>query len=111
MASKVYWARRCSVTTINWKIIRTIREKAKKLLAEAGYPNGLTVDFNTHAGRYQKDRETAQAIASQMARAGIKTYIKTPEYAIYEEELNNGKYGMYMFGRGSITDPEAFSIR
>ena len=86
-------------------------EKAKKLLAEAGYPNGLTVDFNTHAGRYQKDRETAQAIASQMAKAGIKTNIKTPEYAIYEEDFNNGKYGMYMFGRGSITDPEAFYIR
>ena len=86
-------------------------EKAKKLLAEAGYPNGLAVDFYSHAGRYQKDRETAQAIASQLAKAGIKTDIKTPEYAIYEENFNNGKYGMYMFGRGSITDPEAFYIR
>jgi peptide/nickel transport system substrate-binding protein len=86
-------------------------EKAKKLLAEAGYPNGISVDFYAHSGRYQKDRETAQAIASQMTKAGIKTEIKTPEYAIYEESFNNGKYGMYMFGRGSITDPEAFYIR
>ena len=31
-------------------------QKAKQLLAEAGYPEGLTVDFYTHAGRYQKDR-------------------------------------------------------
>ena len=46
-----------------------------------------------------------------MAKAGIKTDIKAAEYAIYEEEFNNGKYGMYMFGRGSITDPEAFYIR
>jgi hypothetical protein len=28
-----------------------------------------------------------------------------------ETDFNAGKYGMYMFGRGSITDPEAFYIR
>lgn len=86
-------------------------EKAKKLLAEAGYPNGVTVDFYTHTGRYSKDKETAEAIVSQLAKAGIKADIKTPEYAIYEAEFNAGKYGMYMFGRGSITDPEPFYIR
>jgi len=86
-------------------------QKAKQLLAEAGYSDGVSVDFYAHAGRYQKDRETAQAIVNQMAKAGIKCNIKTPEYAIYETEFNAGKYGMYMFGRGSITDPEAFYIR
>lgn len=86
-------------------------QKAKQLLAEAGHPEGVSVDFYTHSGRYQKDRETAQAIVSQMAKAGIKCNIKNPEYAIYETEFNAGKYGMYMFGRGSITDPEAFYIR
>ncbi|MSP37221.1 MAG: hypothetical protein EXR70_01850 [Deltaproteobacteria bacterium] len=86
-------------------------EKAKKLLAEAGYPNGVSVDFYTHFGRYSKDRETSEAMVSQMAKAGIKAEIKTPEYAIYEAEFNAGKYGMYLFGRGSITDPEPFYIR
>lgn len=86
-------------------------EKAKQLLAQAGYPNGLSVDFYSPSGRYTKDKETAQAVASQLAKAGIRTNLKTPEWAIYETEVNNGKYGMYLFGRGSVDDPEAFYIR
>jgi peptide/nickel transport system substrate-binding protein len=86
-------------------------ERAKKMLAEAGYASGLTVDFYSPSGRYQKDKETAQAIVSQMAKAGIKVNLKTPEWAVFEEEYNAGKYGMYMIGRGSVDDLEAFFIR
>lgn len=86
-------------------------EKAKKLLAQAGYPNGLSVDFYSPSGRYSKDLETAQAVASQLAKAGIRANLKTPEWAIYETDVNNGKYGMYLYGRGSVDDPEAFYIR
>ncbi|HWP60658.1 MAG TPA: ABC transporter substrate-binding protein [Candidatus Acidoferrales bacterium] len=86
-------------------------ERAKKLLAEAGFPSGLALDFYAPSGRYPKDRETAQAIVSQMAKAGIKLNLKTPEWAVFEEEYNAGKYGMYMIGRGSVDDLEAFFIR
>lgn len=86
-------------------------EKAKKLLAQAGYPNGVAVDFYSPSGRYSKDLETAQAVVSQLAKAGIRANLKTPEWAIYEPDVNNGKYGMYLYGRGSIGDPEAFYIR
>jgi peptide/nickel transport system substrate-binding protein len=85
--------------------------KAKKLLAEAGHPNGLTVDFYSLSGRYVKDRETAETMINQMAKAGIRCNLKTPEYAIYDQEYNAGKYAMYMIGRGSVVDPEAFYIR
>jgi peptide/nickel transport system substrate-binding protein len=86
-------------------------ERAKKLLAEAGFPNGISLDFHSPSGRYPKDRETAQAVVSQMAKAGIKLNLKTPEWAVFEEEYNAGKYGMYMIGRGSVDDLEAFFIR
>jgi peptide/nickel transport system substrate-binding protein len=86
-------------------------EKAKQMLADAGFPNGLTVDFYSPSGRYPKDRETAQAVVSQLAKAGIRANLKTPEWAVFESEYNGGKYGMYMIGRGSVDDLEAFFIR
>jgi peptide/nickel transport system substrate-binding protein len=86
-------------------------DKAKKLLGEAGFPSGITLDFHSPSGRYPKDKETAQALVSQMAKAGIKLNLKTPEWAVFEEEYNAGKYGMYMIGRGSVDDLEAFFIR
>ncbi|MGH7771669.1 MAG: ABC transporter substrate-binding protein, partial [Candidatus Binatia bacterium] len=85
--------------------------RAKKLLAQAGYPDGLAVDFYSPSGRYTKDRETAQAVVSQLAKAGIRANLKTPEWAVFGAKYNSGKYGMYMIGRGSVVDPEAFFIR
>lgn len=48
-------------------------EKAKKLLAEAGYPQGFTIDFVSTAGRYPKDKEVAEVIAGMLGKAGIRT--------------------------------------
>ncbi len=51
-------------------------EKAKELLAEAGFPDGIDIQIWHIQGRYPKDREVAEAMAQQMARAGIRC---TPE--------------------------------
>jgi peptide/nickel transport system substrate-binding protein len=45
--------------------------KAKQLLAEAGYPNGLEVDFNYTIGAYLLDKEVAEAIQGQLSKVGI----------------------------------------
>ena len=41
-------------------------EKAKQLLAEAGYPNGFEIDFVSPQGRYIMDRQIAEAIQAQL---------------------------------------------
>ena len=51
-------------------------ERAKELLAEAGYPDGIDIQIWHIQGRYPKDREVAEAMAQQMARANIRC---TPE--------------------------------
>ncbi|MBI4608404.1 MAG: hypothetical protein HY726_05285 [Candidatus Rokubacteria bacterium] len=38
-------------------------ERARRLLAEAGYAQGLSLTLNTPSGRYLKDKEVAEAIA------------------------------------------------
>jgi len=63
--------------------------KAKKLLAEAGFPNGLEIQLNSPQGRYVRDKEVAEAVTGQLTKAGIKTTLKTFEFVNY---LNNMVY-------------------
>jgi peptide/nickel transport system substrate-binding protein len=71
------------------KPIKQDLEKAKKLLAEAGYANGLEVTLNGPQGRYVRDKEVAEAVAGQLTKAGIRTTLKTFEFVNY---LNNMVY-------------------
>src|SRR5258706_8752593 len=41
-------------------------EKSKKLLAQAGYPNGVDVELQTPVGRYTLDKQINEAIAQMM---------------------------------------------
>lgn len=51
-------------------------DKAKELLAEAGFPDGIDVQIWHIQGRYPKDKEVAEAMAQEMGKAGIRC---TPE--------------------------------
>src|SRR5690606_2482451 len=50
-------------------------EKARELLAEAGYPNGFTVRLDAPNDRYINDAEIAQAIAGQLRQVGINVNV------------------------------------
>jgi peptide/nickel transport system substrate-binding protein len=47
-------------------------ERSKKLLAEAGYPNGFEVGMDCPSDRYVNDEAICQAVTSMLARVGIK---------------------------------------
>ena len=63
--------------------------RAKKLLAEAGYPNGVDIVFNAPQGRYVRDKEVAEAVTGQLAKSGIRATLRTHEFVAY---LNNLVY-------------------
>jgi peptide/nickel transport system substrate-binding protein len=81
-------------------------EKAKQLLAEAGLANGFEIDYYSPTGRYPKDREVAQVIVEQLSKVGIKANLKTPEWSIFNTEYKEGKYPVYLTGRGSLIDAD-----
>jgi ABC-type transport system substrate-binding protein len=58
-------------------------ERAKKLLAEAGFPNGFKAKLWSPQGRYPKDFEMAQAIQQQLKKVGIDCTLDTMEWAAY----------------------------
>jgi peptide/nickel transport system substrate-binding protein len=57
--------------------------RARKLLAEAGYPDGLEITLDAPAGRYQGDKEIAEALCGQWQRAGFKPKVQVAEWGAY----------------------------
>jgi len=80
-------------------------EKAKQLLAQAGYPNGVDVEMQTPVGRYTQDKQIAEAITAQLTAVGIRTRLLTPEWPTMWADVQAGKTPFYYMGRGSIVDP------
>jgi peptide/nickel transport system substrate-binding protein len=83
-------------------------QKAKQLLAQAGYPNGCDVQFYYSAGRYPKDREVCQVVAAQMVKGGFRVELISQEWALFwgQDGVNGGKLPFYYIGRGSLVDAD-----
>jgi peptide/nickel transport system substrate-binding protein len=75
-------------------------EAAKKLLAEAGYPQGFEVTFDCPTDRYQNDERICQAISAMLARIGIKIVPNFQTRAKYFAEILGPGYNtsFYMLG-------------
>ncbi|MDR3368789.1 ABC transporter substrate-binding protein [Rhodoferax sp.] len=85
---------------------------AKKLLAEAGYPNGFTTDlwampvqrpYNPNAKRI------AELMQADLVKVGVKAEIKSFEWGEYRKRMQNGEHQMGMMGwTGDNGDPDNF---
>jgi len=82
--------------------------KAKQLLTEAGFPNGVDVELFASADRYVDDRQSTQAIASMLTKVGIRTKVNIRDYSIEWPNVRKGLVPFYYQGRGSVIDPSPF---
>ena len=75
-------------------------EASKKLLAEAGYPNGFGVTLDCPNDRYVNDEAICQAITAMLARANIKITLTAQTRLKYFAEISNPEYrtSFYMLG-------------
>ena len=80
--------------TKNLKVEPFDPEGAKKLLAEAGYPNGFGLTIHTPNNRYVNDAKVAQAVAQMLTRVGIVTRVEAmPSATCRTEQGEEGKAG------------------
>ena len=77
--------------------------KAKKLLADAGYPNGFSITLGAPNGRYINDLKIAQAVASMWSRIGVKTEVDAAAPPVFFKNRDSFKYSAYMAGWGAST--------
>lgn len=76
--------------------------KAKRLLAEAGYPNGLTLPFEAPRGRYIKDAELAEAIAGQLRKVGVRTKLRVSDWGTFwPKTVAKKQRGLFFMGLGN----------
>jgi peptide/nickel transport system substrate-binding protein len=72
-------------------------EGAKKLLAEAGVPNGFKMTLHAPNGRYTNDVRIAEAVAQMLTRIGVETTIETLPPAVFFSRASAGANGLPEF--------------
>jgi len=78
-------------------------EAAKRLLAEAGYPDGFAVTLSAPNNRYVNDEQIAQAVAQMLARVGVRVRVETMPINVYLPRGAKGEFAFAMLGWGSFS--------
>jgi peptide/nickel transport system substrate-binding protein len=84
---------------------------AKKLLAEAGYPNGFGLTIHSPNNRYVNDAKIAQAIAQMLTRAGVDTKVIAMPSATYFSQATDLKFSFMLLGWGTGTGEASSSLK
>ncbi|MGR3464565.1 ABC transporter substrate-binding protein [Limimaricola sp.] len=86
-------------------------ERARELLAEAGYPDGFSFGLKCTNDRYINDEAVCRATASMLADAGLDAELTTVPVRNYWEELRADDYDMYLLGWSPGTFDHEHPIR
>ncbi|WP_295542391.1 ABC transporter substrate-binding protein [uncultured Pseudacidovorax sp.] len=73
-------------------------EASKKLLADAGYPNGFEVTMNCPNDRYVNDAQVCQAVAANLARVGVKINLMAETKGTYFPRVLRRDTSFYLLG-------------
>ncbi|MBA2666996.1 MAG: ABC transporter substrate-binding protein [Trueperaceae bacterium] len=82
-------------------------ERARELLAEAGYADGFTFDFYI-TSTYDFLRDPAEVIQSNLAEIGVTANIVMEDWTIYLPTVQASDYQVTLLGSSGQTDPDAF---
>ena len=82
-------------------------EKAKQLLAEAGYPDGFDIEIMPTV-TYQNTVRRAEVLQQQLAAIGVNVTINAPEWSQWLELEGAGNYDIYTCGWTGLTDGNDF---
>jgi peptide/nickel transport system substrate-binding protein len=74
------------------------QEASKKLLAEAGYPNGFEVTMNCPNDRYVNDGQICEAVAANLSRVNVKVNLQTETKGTYFPKILRRDTSFYLLG-------------
>ena len=83
---------------------------AKKLLADAGYPNGFKLQFSFTQDRLPGDRQVGTSIAQMLAAIGIDAQANAQPAAVFFPARTRGEYSMSMSGWGTLTGEAHYTL-
>jgi peptide/nickel transport system substrate-binding protein len=77
--------------------------EARKLLAEAGFPNGFSVVLAGPNDRYVNDHQIEEAIAQMWTRIGVKTTVNSAPSSVFFSSYARDELGTWLVGWSSDT--------
>ena len=85
-------------------------DAAKKLLADAGYPDGFGFNFNCLSDGLVNEEEFCQAVASMWSRAGLKPALSLAPRSQQTPKRVKGEFDVISFGWANEPMIDAYSI-
>jgi peptide/nickel transport system substrate-binding protein len=76
---------------------------ARKLMAEAGYPNGFSVTLDCPNDRYNNDEQICQAVTGMLAQIGIKVDLQARSKTLHFPKLQKKDSSFFLLGWGVPT--------
>lgn len=104
--SASYWA----IAPDKLPLGKTDYAKAKQLLADAGYPNGLTFDI-VCSSTYEGGLAVAQVVQSELKNIGVTANLDVVEWGNYIDRWVKRDFAAMVELRGGSAEPDRFLFR
>ena len=85
--------------------------KAKKLLADAGYPSGFEVPLNCPNNRYVNDEKVCLAVVSMWSKIGITARLTAQPMSQHSQLFQRFEAPLYMLGWGVSTRDALYAMQ
>jgi peptide/nickel transport system substrate-binding protein len=91
-------------------------EKARKLLLDAGLPNGFKMTLHGPAGRYPNDTRILEAVAQMLSRVGIEATIETMPPSMFFSRASTGadgqpEFSVFLAGWGAASGENSSPLK
>ena len=84
---------------------------ARKLLAEAGFPDGFGLTLHGPNNRYINDEQIVQTVAQMLARVGIVARVETMPMSVYTGRATRTEFSAALLGWGVSTGEASYPLR
>ncbi len=90
------------------KVVKFDPEQAKKLLADAGYPNGLDLKLTSSVARNTGSPSAQeQLLQAQLKKIGVNATLETPDSATWRTRLYSGDFNLMLLNEKRFGDPDS----
>lgn len=85
--------------------------RARALLSEAGYPQGLRVTIHGPNDRFINDDKIVQGIAQMFARIGVESRVEVMPWSVYANRVNTNEFSIALNSWGVNTGETSNPMR
>jgi peptide/nickel transport system substrate-binding protein len=84
---------------------------ARRLLSEAGYPNGLRITLHGPNDRYMNDARIIQAVGQMWTRIGVRTQVEAQPFTTFIARAGRGETSAHLMGLAATSGEASTMLR